>query len=342
MSELPRGAKYFVEKLRALGGEVRAAVMRARERGAEMAGAMRDTAADTIYGIDAEIEPLLVDFFERLSRKVPVVLIAEGLHDEAGREGERRFGGSGEAVRIIVDPIDGTRGLMYDKRSAWFLAGVAVDRGEGTRLSDIEAAVQVEIPLSKQWLADTLWAVRGGGAHCVRENLYSLERKLESWPLTPRPSGAENISHGFATVADFFPGTKELAGRLAEEIVKACIGPADVTRATVFEDQYISTGGQLYELMMGHDRFVADVRPIFYAIQKRPAGLCVHPYDVASVLIAREAGVEITDGMGGELDGPLDTTTGLSWAGFANRALRARIEPVMTAALRRWLEGGAA
>ena len=33
------------------------------------------------------------------------------------------------------------------------------------------------------------------------------------------------------------------------------IGKADVTRATIFEDQYISTGGQFYELIVGHDRF---------------------------------------------------------------------------------------
>ena len=29
----------------------------------------------------------------------------------------------------------------------------------------------------------------------------------------------------------------------------------------VFDDQYISTGGQLYELAVGHDLFTADLRP---------------------------------------------------------------------------------
>ena len=32
--------------------------------------------------------------------------------------------------RVIVDPIDGTRGLMYQKRSAWILTGVAPNRGK--------------------------------------------------------------------------------------------------------------------------------------------------------------------------------------------------------------------
>ena len=36
-------------------------------------------------------------------------------------------------IRLIVDPIDGTRGLMYDKRPAWALAGVAPNKGPGRR-----------------------------------------------------------------------------------------------------------------------------------------------------------------------------------------------------------------
>ena len=58
--------------------------------------------------------------------------------------------------RVIVDPIDGTRGLMYQKRPAWILTGVAPNRGEATSLADIELAVQTEIPLVKQHLSDQL------------------------------------------------------------------------------------------------------------------------------------------------------------------------------------------
>ena len=150
-------------------------------------------------------------------------------------------------------------------------------------------------------------------------------------------SRAENIEHGFATVANFFPGTKELAARLMEEIAAACVGVTDGRRAIVFDDQYITTGGQFYELMVGHDRFIADLRPLFYKIQGMPVGMSVHPYDMSALLIAREAGVELTDGLGGEVDGPLDVDTPMQWAGFANKALRERIEPVMTRVLREWM-----
>ena len=112
-------------------------------------------------------------------------------------------------------------------------------------------------------------------------------------------------------------------------------GPADVTRATVFDDQYISTGGQFYELIVGHDRFNADLRPHFYRMQGQPEGLCCHPYDCATMLIAEEAGVILTNGLGRPLDGPLDVTTGLSWAGYASEVLRQQIEPIVSAFLKR-------
>jgi hypothetical protein len=70
-------------------------------------------------------------------------------------------------------------------------------------------------------------------------------------------------------------------------------------------------------------------------MQNQKEGLCCHAYDAATSLIAQEAGVILTDALGNPLDGPLDTTTGLAWAGFANSHLRARIEPLLKAFLTR-------
>ena len=77
-------------------------------------------------------EEVLIDFFEReVASRVPVLLIAEGLSD--GRMIlPRGTAESDVAWRIIVDPIDGTRGLMYQKRSGWILTGVAPNRGPET------------------------------------------------------------------------------------------------------------------------------------------------------------------------------------------------------------------
>src|SRR6188508_2033987 len=110
---------------------------------------------------------------------------------------------------------------MYDKRPAWALAGVAPNRGPATRLRDIEAAVMTELPTSKMGQADVLWAVRGRGAAGERITLSSGEIA----PLPLRPSTARDINHGFATVSNFFPGTKLLSSELMEQIVRELLGP---------------------------------------------------------------------------------------------------------------------
>ena len=294
----------------------------------------RTSSADTIYKIDTEVEEKLIHFCHELSKSVPLILIGEGVEDEHGVEGPRTFpAGLREedaVIRLIVDPIDGTRGIMYDKRPAWALAAVAPNLGPATRLSDCVLSVMSELPTSKMGFADVLHAQRGKGAHGFRVNLSDNSQS----PLMLRPSTAVDIRHGFASVSNFFPGTKALAGELMEHIAHASIGPADVTKAMVFDDQYICTGGQMYELIVGHDRFNCDLRPVFYQINKQPPGLCCHPYDLAGFLIAQEAGVILTDGLGKPLDAPLDTTSGCTWAGFANASLKAAIEPMMLDFLR--------
>jgi hypothetical protein len=325
----------IVERLLEFQRAVRDLVVRSHRSSSGLHQVTRSSSADTIYRIDAEVEPLLEAFCEEWGKSTPLVLVAEGLEDEAGREVAHRVFPRGTReqdakIRVIVDPIDGTRGIMYDKRAAWALAGVAPNNGAATRLRDIEVAAMTELPTSKMGRGDVLWAVKGTGMHAVRVDLASGDSDL----LRLQPSDAEGIDHGFASVSNFFPGTKVLAAELMEHLAAQLVGPADVTRATVFDDQYISTGGQFYELIAGHDCFNADLRPAFYRIQGQGEGLCCHPYDCATWLVAAEAGVVLTDDRGSSLDGPLDTTTGMSWIGYANEQIRRKIEPLVLPFLR--------
>lgn len=335
MNVLPKPPDYFIDRLKRLGHTLRDSALRARKSKNSLAGVARESAADTIYQIDAQVEPVLESFCQDWAKELPLILIAEGAPSEGGKEGICTFPRGADpdqaAFRLLVDPIDGTRGLMYDKRSAWVLAGIAPNNGPNTRLVDIQVALQAEIPTSRQYLADTLWAIAGQGVHGQRADLLTGKHAT----LAPSPSTAPTIEHGFASVTSFFPGTKQLAAELMELIVERTIGPADVGKATVFDDQYISTAGQFYELIVGHDRFNADLRPYFYDILQKPPGLCCHPYDCATWLIAKEAGILLTNGRAGPLDGPLDTQTPIAWAAYANASLRQRIEPVILGFLRR-------
>ncbi len=314
-----------------LHAQIRAAVVSACAQQAmeELAGiAAEDATGDTIYVIDRVSEELLVDFFaNHVAERWPLVLIAEGLPDgqivlPAGRPV------ADAVIRVIVDPIDGTRGLMYQKRSAWILTGVAPDRGPQTSLQDIELAVQTEIPLVKQHLSDMLWATTDTPTQAVRYNRLTDTTQA----IHLRPSRATSIAHGFAMISRFFPGGREELAAIDEAIIRAALGPPQPGKAHCFEDQYISTGGQLYELIAGHDRFVADVRPLldsWLAQRGQRLGICCHPYDLATLLVAQQAGVIMTDVRGQILDAPLNVNTDVGWVGYANAAIRAQIEPVL-------------
>jgi fructose-1,6-bisphosphatase/inositol monophosphatase family enzyme len=319
--------------VQALHRRIRDDVVRACERAAvaALAGVARDDEGDTIYAIDRVAEHVLVEEVGRTmaTQDAPVVLIAEGL---PGGEVVVPEGADRGAARwvIVVDPIDGTRGLMYQKRPAWILTGVAPGPAPRT-LADIELAVQTEIPLVKQHLSDEVWAVRGRGASALRFNRLTGE----SGALDLHPSTATTIAHGFATIARFFPGSRAELGAIDDEVVDAVLGPPPPGKAQAFEDQYISTGGQLYELMAGHDRFIADLRPLFERQRPGGAALCCHPYDLCTELIARELGVPVTDEHGQPLGAALDVVSDVAWVGYANPALRTRLEPHLHRALAR-------
>ncbi len=323
--------------LRRLHQRVRDAVVAACEQAAleDLARIDDDTSeGDTIYAVDRISEDLLIKLFESdIAPLAPLVLIGEGL--TGGQIVLPRGTAESDAVwRVIVDPIDGTRGLMYQKRSAWMLTGVAPNRGSETNLQDIELAVQTEIPLVKQHLCDQLWAVRGRGARAERHNRLSDESR----PLSLQPSRARSIRHGFAGLARFFPGAREELAAIDEEIVRGALGNVEYGKAHCFEDQYLSSGGQLYELISGHDRFVADLRPLMETLLRGRGlalGICCHSYDLCTELIAREVGVIVTDERGEALHAPLNLEADIAWAGYANKYIREEIEPLLKRALKK-------
>lgn len=332
---------HLLELLLRLQRAIRDAVVAACERDAEavlsgraatLGAVASDGPGDTIYAVDAVSEVLLIRELEASAAALGGIrLVAEGI---SGSSLSLPRGQEQAAWRVIVDPIDGTRGIMYQKRSAWVLSAIAPERGDATRLRDVVVAAQTEIPTLKQHLSDELWAIRGEGAVLERVDRRSGERRR----LPLRPSQAPTIAHGYAMISRFFPGSRDELAAIDEEVVLAVLGRSPPGKALCFEDQYASTGGQLYELAVGHDRFNADLRPL---MEKRlgergqQLGLCCHPYDVCTALIAEEAGVILTDPAGRALDAPLDVHSDVAWVGYANASIRAQVEPALRAALDR-------
>ncbi len=303
---------------------------------ASLSQPVREAAGDRIYALDDAVESLIVEDIAAWSADcLPLLLVAEGI----GAEGLTRFGDLNQPLkfRVLIDPIDGTRMLMSDKRSAWFLAAVARDRGEATSLADTFASVMVELPPSKQTQADCFSAIRGGG---VRGRRVTVAADAEPAPLLEsareivvQPSHRTDLRDGFMTVVSYFPDIKVLAAELVERIAAAV--PRTSDSPDVFDDQYISTGGQLVQLMTGRDRCCLDLRPLFARMRRATEHVMpAHPYDLAGLLVAQEAGVVLTNGLGQPLDAPLDVSTGVAWCGYANSSLREFVEPIVQQWLR--------
>jgi fructose-1,6-bisphosphatase/inositol monophosphatase family enzyme len=265
--------------------------------------------------------------------------------------------------RIVVDPIDGTRNLMTDVRSAWSVIGLAASGASTPMLADIELGVVSEIPDSRAGAYRRLSARRG--ERCVAE-LCSLERsgfahvrgELSSAPIehasagrerspsacdSERSSGARDTGSGALLARReldngdevrldhaYFPFFKYMPDMRLERI--AAREGADVRNC--YDDQYISNGGQLALLALGTYRMIADVRAHLARLRGRPT-LTSKPYDVAGAIVcARAAGCVITAADGSELAFPIDTETPVSFVGWVNAATERRLAPHLAAAMR--------
>jgi fructose-1,6-bisphosphatase/inositol monophosphatase family enzyme len=324
----PRELDRLRRKLCALQDHLAAVITRARQgQGRRFAEVAAHTAADTIYHVDRISEAAIEAWFTKhWPVGQPVEVVMEGVETGAltfpqgTRPADCRW-------VAIIDPIDGTRNLMYDKRSAWALAGLAPRPARrAARLDDIVVAAMTELPVTKQTVADQLSAVRGQGLRVERIDRVTGRRRR----IKVGPSAATDVRHGFASCVKFFPAGKALTAALEEHLWAEVLG-ADAAGAgeLVFDDQYLTTGGQLYELIVGHDRFIADLRPLVFAKLGHSQALTCHPYDLCTALLLEEVGGVVEAPRGGRVRVPLDTITPVAWVGYANPKLARRLRPML-------------
>ena len=300
---------------------VRARVAEGRQE--ELSSVVAAGSGDVSYGIDIPAEEVVADAFA--SAPEPVVVVAEGPGELVYPAGATR---SEALYCVIVDPLDGTRELMYDKRSAFVLTGVAPLGAGGATLADIVFGLMTEVPPSIQSVAVEAWAIRGRGAFERRVDCASGAEITA--PIRLEASRAKSIRGGFATIAHYFPGTHQSAGALADRLFRGVLGDFVEGSAEAFDDCYISSGGQLYLMASGRYRLLVDARPELARGREGVRPLCAHPYDLAGgVLVAEEAGAIVTDLEGNPLRYQLDTGTRCSFVAYANGTIRDEVEPVL-------------
>ena len=289
----------------------------------------REGAGDVSFQIDIRPEEVVEDCLRNPPE--PLIVICEGL-------GRRIFpaGANDNEAKwcVIIDPLDGSREIAYGKRSAWVLAGIAPAQPAAT-LADIVWAIQTEVPPLGHARGSVVTAAKGSGA---QEQVWELSGSPTVGAARAlRPSVAPSVRGGFAIFADYFAGSHALVGEIADETLGIVLGPMGKGEAVVYNDQYLSSGGCMYLLATGRYRFFADLRPLI-GQAGRTVGLCAHPYDLCTHLIASEAGAIVTDMAGGPLAYPLSTDTDCGWIGYANANIMAEMRTPLATATRGFVE----
>jgi hypothetical protein len=311
--------------LRTMHERIRSAVREdlASQEKAFLASEARREADDSIFQIDIKPEDIVKQSFSGTPEAV--VVICEGLGRSVFPEGASR---DAAAWWVIIDPLDGSREISYSKRSAWVLSGVA-PAGLAPTLADIVWAIQTEVPVTAQPTGVILTAGRGQPTMVESCDLATGAASAVEGGL--RPSTAASVGEGFAVFADYFAGSHAVTAQIADLVFDAALEPVQPGRALAFNDQYLSTAGCLYLIANGTYRFFADLRPVVGQVAARSGrnvGLCAHPYDLCTYLIAEQADtdVHITDLTGATLSYPLATDVDCAWVGYANQSIREQME----------------
>lgn len=319
-------ARLYRDLLR-LHGEIRAGVRDARMKAHDFdLAAVADEGAageDRAFKLDLPADAVVRAFFSRPGT-ADAVVVAEGL----GRASYHKTEGDPEWV-VVVDPVDGTRELMFNKRPAWVLSGIAPNR-DGVAVQDIALSLMTELPVDPRVKGRQAAAIAGSGEawELAPQGRSAIRRRLRSSPMA-------TVVDGWISLVSPFPGPCEVVGRVADRIARDVLGRTrrgQLHKQQIFLGQYCSTGGQMYELAAGYERMVADLRGELTS-RGLNAGLCAKPYDLCAWVIPAEAGATITRSGSQPLNFPIDTTTDCSWVGYANSDIRAEIEPLLEAAV---------
>jgi hypothetical protein len=262
---------------------------------------VRTEGGDDVFGVDARAEAALFAALAQLGDRWPGTAVVEG-HDELIAVGE-----ASGPWRYIVDPVDGTRGLLAGKRSAWVLLGAGRD---AHTLEDLEVGASVEIPTRRAAVGLVAHAAKGGAAHAVDDDLTGAGRAPQAVELVPRGG---DLARRFVTVVRLAPGSHAPIGIWADQ---------HLAGLEVYDDLVPCTGGYLMGLAAGNDAAVFDPRPLLV-----PGHLSAHPYDLASLVVSRASGAVVEALPPGPLDVPLDNTTSVAWAGYADEEIAQRLRP---------------
>src|SRR5262245_59092040 len=136
-----------------LRGVTRGALLEADARGSfdSLARPRGIGKGDVTFGLDLPSEERVEAWQRELARTEPLSVLTEDAGwrhlGPDGRGGERALPGFDHGgPRIAIDPVDGTRNLMADLRSAWTVVAFAPPGAREPRLAECTGGIVSEIP----------------------------------------------------------------------------------------------------------------------------------------------------------------------------------------------------
>jgi fructose-1,6-bisphosphatase/inositol monophosphatase family enzyme len=304
---------------------------------AELASVAGVGAGDTTFGIDTAPESVVAAWAEELANAGPLSILTEDSGwrhlgpGDAGFQVLDDFDHGGP--RVVVDPVDGSRNLMFDLRPAWAAIASAPAGKEAPRLADLTLGVVQELGTSRHGRALRLVGEVDGGCH---EALYELSPEglgVRVWRRELVVDADPRIDQGFLPFFRYHPASRVELARLEAAFFERLRLDEQADLRSIFDDQYISNTGQLVLLSQGRYRMIADLRGLLVNTDGSPS-VTSKPYDIAAAVVcARAAGALVEDPAGQPLDVPLDATTRVSFVAYTNAATASRLRPHLLAIL---------
>ncbi len=291
-------------------------------------------AGDVTYGIDLESEEVVARWLEECAREGPLSLFTEDIGWRHAGPGD---GGWAELAdfdhggpRIAIDPIDGTRPLLGDLRSAWTSIAACPPGPEEPRASDVTLGLLGELPTSLTESWRVIRAQRGGGATLERHTFAPTSETV----VTPLVVDTDDRpDHGVFSFFRFSPHQRPRIAEVEADFFARIEADECADLMHCYDDQYVCNVGQLVHLCLGSYRLIADLRGHLTESLEAPV-VTSKPYDLAAaLLVAHEAGCVVTAPDGSPLDFPLDATTPVSFVGWVNEPTASRLAPHLGAAL---------
>jgi len=294
---------------------------------------------DVTYHLDACCEEVITRWLWECAREGPLSLLTEDAgwrHLGPGPEGSepvelggpRPFDHGGP--RIAIDPVDGTRNLMADLRSAWTVISYAEPGPEQPRLADQVLGLVSELPDTRAASYRVLRA--SPDSACVLE-LRALKTQRLLGERVVEVDEDDRADHGYFPFFRYAPELRPAIAAVEAEFFRRLAEFEGADTRHCFDDQYICGAGQTVLLALGTYRSLVDLRG-FIGQRVGLATTTGHPYDVAGAIVcARAAGCVFTDESGLDLDFPIDCVTPVNLVAWTNQHTAKRLWPHLQAAL---------